>query len=282
MTIIFKSPLVLACLVSLVVSKAFKIDKFETLDHIYDRTKKKISLDVSFYKITSDVVRESYSTKTGSKCLSLDEGFNLFIEAPKDSYLNENFYFALNSGSYHPIPDIEYITEDTSLEFVCFLWGSWWPKNTSKDSKVEFYFNAITKPKVFEKYNILLFNLDANGEKLKLDLSIGQNSLSKSELTVLCDIFTVGNTEYTVISSNRENYVLKGVKYTYKGDGNLNMFSILDKSDDAEVEAIKNTKDKKIISSFWKRMICSTERFEFLDEAAKTNGSEISGVNILI
>lgn len=282
MALSFKSPLILACIVSIITSKAFKIDKLTILEGSFDAYKKNISLDVSFYRTNNEVFMASFSTKTGSKCLSLDEGFNLFLEAPKATPLSNKFNFALNSGSYYPITDIEYITDDSTLEFVCFLWGSWWPKTANTDSEIQFYINAITKPNNFEKFNVLLFNLVAEGEKLKLGLSIGQNFKKESSVLASCNTFNVDNIEYSVISSNRESYVLKGIKYTHKGDGNLNIFSILDKSYDTEVEDIKNSKDKKLKSSLWKRMICSTDRFEFLAEAAKTDGSEKSGVYILV
>ena len=151
------------------------------------------------------------------------------------------------------------------------------------------YFNIITEESDF-KYKFVL-NFEIHYVNQLLYTYIYLTYFSKN--TILEERKFVGalnliDTVSKEKSDGINNYVLKNIEHRNKGYGYFGMAIFVDTSDENELEKFLNDpvggfpakkKLNRESSSFWKRLKCDKEKFEFLTKNSTVSGS---GFQLLI
>ena len=170
-------------------------------------------------------------------------------------------------------------------EEFCVIWGIWLPSPSNKDKVIQFYLNVITKPENF--ISKFLFFVDLEDKKSELNVDLFLSFMWRSEDTKrpwFSDKLKLIKTKFKDDSSSRKTLIFKNLKNTHKGDGNLSMILLLDKSDEEEINSFLEDKnpDKRLqqgSSTILGKMKCTEKQFEFLEVSTGTSGI---GFRILI
>ena len=234
---------------------------------------------------TSDHLNSNIYTGTGSACLKKGRSLGISTWRLKDSHLNSNFNFALNSVGYEPYQSYNEEVSSIENDYFCLVWGSWWPKVTSEKNQIEYYFNIITKTEDFTKRYLYVFENTAIGVNLNVNLNLDHI------LTNFVPKFLPFYAKLTLIKFDckynkvpKTQFVVKEVTTTHNSDGKLEMTILADRSDEEELEHFiayqgifkkLSEKDSKIL----KKLRCYNDKLEYSVDSSKNNGS---GADILI
>lgn len=272
----FKLSVLFALVVSQIACVKLIITNQTTSD-VNERNNKVLNYEISNNSVPTGA-KGVFSTKFGSSCLKLDEGFGVSHEVSKDHLLNSNFMLTFNSGNYSPESEYSKEIANMSGSEFCVIWGLWLPSATNGNKVVQFYFNVLSDPKTFVGKYLFLIDLEEKKEELYVDLSLG--FIRRTEDTQgpwFSGTLELIKTKCKDKSQSRNTIKLRYFEHNHKGDGNFSMSLLLNESDEQEINSFledRNT-EKRLqqgSSGILGKMICSEKRFEFVDKSSGNTG----------
>ena len=166
-----------------------------------------------------------------------------------------------------------------------FLWGSWIPSAGNDDKQVEVYFYVIAKQEDYNSRFVFFFHLVAKDENLEVRISLdSMHSLTNTEYKSFKGTLTLINSSCSEKSSVRDKFIIRGNELTHKGNGNLRMIFLVERSEENEVQNfIKNKNSSRqteaASAEFSKKLKCSKEKLEFFTKSSEVSGA---GLKVLI
>ena len=290
MTLGLKSSVFLVLIVSQVISWTFQIEK---TDEEYDYQRFSI-ISVSYYKNITSASSETIKYKSGFTCVKLYTTINFSYNYNKKQLLNIKLYAPEDDEKYVVgSKKFEKNNVSENLDYVCLLWGTWWPSDSNTQSSPEIYFKVMPNRYYNVKmyiYNFrsILKNSTMNAYLLAevFSFSFEQSNSKNFSYEDLLYVDVEKGKEFKVDNNKNLHYTLKDFKFEFSGDGDLNMALFVPKNEVEYFSRYSFDKDlNPILLKIAPKLTCKDNKFVFSHELpAKENPKQPGGfrLNILV